>query len=439
MAKPASQQTGRPVARRTFLRGAGAAVALPWIPSIAGESSLPPVRLGFLFMPNGVLPSAWQVSGEGRTFELSPTLTPLGDLRKRSLVLSGLCNKNSRAGEGHYVKTTALLSGAPVHKTGGRDLRVGTSVDQVAAQAKGHETPLPSLELSLEPVRNKVDMGYSTVYGAHISWRTPEQPASREIHPRLAWDRMFRAGRLAKSCPPSVLDVIRGDARRLTRSISAEDRGKVDEYLVGLRTLERRIARFGERQLRGAEAVAKGARPGADFPDDYPEHARLMLELIAQAFVTDSTRVASLMFGNAVSSRDFTFLDGVDGGYHPLSHHENDEEKQAQYALINRWHVEQLSWLARRLAASPEGDGSVLDSTALLFGSGLRDGDRHDPSDLPLVLVGDGGGYFEVGQHLRSEANTPLCHLYVDMLRAFGVASDAFGDAEGPLPGAARG
>lgn len=427
--------------RRALLRGAGATLAMPWLGSWAearGGPAAPPVRLGFFFMPNGVLPSAWQVQGEGSAFELSSTLAPLERHRSQLTVLSGLRNRNSLTGEGHYVKTTALLSGAPVHKTGGRDLRVGTSVDQVAAQARGHLTPLPSLELSLEPVRNIVDMGYSTVYGAHVSWSAPDRPVPRERSPRAVFDRLYRASSLGTDPRhASILDLVRGEARALQQRVSSEDGVKVSEYLEGVRTLEQRVVAFAERAQEDRLAVAAGARPERDLPDAYPAYSRLMLDLLAQAFVTDTTRVASLMWGNAVSGRSFSFLDGVSGGFHPLSHHEKDPAKQAQYARINRWHIEELAWLADRLAAVPEGpDGeTVLDHCALMFGSGLRDGNAHSPHDLPIALVGGASGALRTGQHLASPMHTPLCHAYVDLLNAFGVPTTHFGDAEGGLPG----
>ena len=427
--------------RRALLRGAGATLALPWLSSWAeaqGAAVSTPLRLGFFFMPNGVLPKAWQVEGQGFDFQLSETLAPLAAHRDRLTVLSGLRNRNSLTGEGHYVKTTALLSGAPVHRTGGRDLRVGTSIDQVAAQARGHLTPLASLELSLEPVRNIVDMGYSTVYGAHVSWSAPERPVPRERSPRAVFDRLYRASSLgADPRHASILDVVRQDARSLRSRVSSEDGEKVEEYLEGVRALETRVAAFSDRDRSDRAAVAAGARPERDLPDAFPAYARLMLELLAQALITDTTRIASLMWGNAVSGRSFSFLDGVSGGFHPLSHHENDPAKQAQYARINRWHVEELAWLADRLASVPEGpDGeSVLDHCALLFGSGLRDGNAHSPHDLPIALVGGASGALRTGQYLASPMHTPLCHVYVDLLNAFGVPTTRFGDAEGGLPG----
>jgi hypothetical protein len=415
----------RPLSRRTLLRGAGAALALPWLEAMPGDSA--PARMVFLFMPNGVLPAAWTPAVEGPEWAPTPSLEPLAPHRARTLVLSGLRNKNSLTGEGHYVKTTALLSGAPVFKTGGRDLRVGTSVDQHAAHLCGDATRVPSLVLGLEGVRHAEDMGYSTVYGCHVSWRTPTQPATKEIDPRRVFDRLFRTS-ARRPGDVAVLDLVADETASLRRRLGGADREKLGEYLEAVRDLERRLERY----------AAPSPRPEAFEPEDPQLHAsraEWMLDLIALAIETDATRIASLMFGNAVSGRDFSFLEGVEGGHHHYSHHENDPAKQAPYQLINRWHVERLAGLLDRLAARPEGDGDLLDRTMVFFGSGLRDGNRHDPNDLPIVLAGGQGLGLAQGTHLRFPKHTRLCHLYVSMLNAYGVETETFGDARGGLAG----
>ncbi|MFT4541743.1 MAG: hypothetical protein ACI841_005344 [Planctomycetota bacterium] len=411
--------------RRVFLRSACATLALPWLESFAPVRAAAPVRMLFLFQPNGVLPSAWTPVNEGPNWTLSPTLEPLADFRERTLVLTGLRNANSMTGEGHYVKTTALLSGAPVHKTGGRDLRVGTTIDQHAAHARGHETRIPSLVLGLEGVRHAVDMGYSTVYGAHLSWRTPTQPASKETSPRRAFDRLFRATRRLPQ-GGSILDLVTEEAASLRRRAGTSDRGKLDEYLESVRALERR--------LEHVDPVAPTSTLDED-PQDFQDRAEAMLDIMALALATDATRIASLMFGNAVSGRNFSFLDGVDGGFHPISHHEDKPEQQRKYQLINRWHVERLAGLLRRLDERQEAGGSLLDRTLVFYGSGLRDGNRHDPNNLPILLAGGQAAGIARGAHLRFPQHTKLCHLYVSMLNAFGVPTERFGDAEGPLAG----
>lgn len=416
--------------RRTFLRAAGATVALPWMESLAlASEASPPVRMIFLFQPNGVLPSAWTPEQEGADWKPTPTLEPLATFRDRTLVLTGLRNKNSLTGEGHYVKSTALLSGMPVHPTGGRDIRAGQTVDQRAAEVLGHQTRIPSLVLGLEGVRHAVDMGYSTVYGAHVSWRTSTQPATKEIHPRRVFERLFRA---ARPMPQgrSILDLVREEAGQLKVELGGVDRHKLEEYLESIREVERRLDRIDpdRASLTPAEAASFEGTT-------VHERAEAMLDLIALAVATDTTRVASLMFGNAVSNTNFSFLEGVQGGFHSLSHHENDPGKQAQYQLINRWHIERMAGLLERLEGREEGEGSMLDSTLVFFGSGLRDGNRHDPNNLPILLAGGQGAGIAGGGHLRFPEHTKLCHLYVAMLTAFGVPTERFGDAEGALEG----
>lgn len=427
----------RTLDRRTLLRGAGTALALPMLESMAPGMSPPPPprRLVCFFCPNGMLPSAWRPKDVGDAFELSPTLKPIESVRDSVLVLGNLFNRASQAGEGHYVKTTAWLSGAPVKRTGGRDLRVGTSIDQLIAGRLRTRTPMSSLVLGIEPVRNRVDMGYSTVYGANVSWRTPTLPASRELSPRRAYERLVRwSGVRSGGRRKAVLDLVRAEAKALRATLAGADRQKLDEYFDAVHALEKRIASFEE--IEGASASTDGSDTGAiglapperlgDKPDQYPEHARLMLEVMGLALRTDATRVATLMFGNAVSGKNFSFLDGVDGGHHPLSHHKNDESKMAQYASINRWHVAQFAAFLEILKAAPDGDGSLLDSSMVLFGSGLADGNRHDPKDLPILV---GGHVLRGGRHLRQPKLTPLCNLYVRFLHEMGFDDESFGDS----------
>lgn len=418
-----------PISRRTLLRGAGAAMGLPYLermlPRAGAEEA--PARMVFLFMPNGVLPQAWTPAELGPAWSPTPSLAPLTHHMARTQILSGLRNKNSMEGEGHYVKTTALLSGERVHKTGGRDLRVGTSVDQVAAHAVGEETRLPSLVLGLEGVRHAVDMGYSTVYGSHISWRTPTQPATKETDPRLVFDMLFRSSR-RRPGDLSVLDLVAMETAGLQRKLGGTDNDKLAEYLESVRELERR--------LEGFEASLEATPPEEPGdPEDHELRSEWLLDLIALAIETDSTRVASLMFGNAVGGTNFSFLDGVEGGHHHLSHHEKDPSKMDQYQRINRWHVERMAGLLDRLSGKRELGGDLLDRTMVFFGSGLRDGDRHDPNDLPILLAGGQALGVAPGEHRRYRKGTPLCGLYISMLKAFGLPAGSFGDADQPLAG----
>ena len=418
----------KPLSRRTLLRGTGAALALPWLEAMGPARAPEPLRYVCLFAPNGMLPSAWRPEGEGSDFEWSPTLAPFAAHRERVLVLGNLRNRASRAGEGHYVKTTALLSGAPVRRTGGRELRAGRSIDQVLASHHAGETPIESLVLGLEPVRNRVDMGYSTVYGANISWRSATQPAPREIDPRRAYARLARwTAARGPRAERSALDLVIEEARSLRRDLGGADRHKLEEYLESVRDLEARLDRLAR------PGPSPDPRAAAELEaEGFPERTRLMLDIIVEALRTDATRVATLMFGNSVSGRNFSFLDGVEGAHHPLSHHENAPGRMAQYALINRWHAEQAAYLVGRLAEVQEGGGALLDHTVVQFGSGLADGNRHDPNDLPVLLA---GGPFPGGRHLRQRRPAPLCNLYASLLSAATGEPGAFGDSSGELAG----
>lgn len=425
------------ISRRTLLRGAGAVLALPWLSAMAPamRRAGPRVRFACLFMPNGVWAPDWAPSGSGADFQLSKTLTPLAPVRDLLLVPSNLRNWNANEGEGHYVKTTSLLSGAKVRRTGGRDVRCGTTVDQFAAQRLGQDTLLPSLEIGMDPASRQVDMGYSTVYGATLSWKSPDEPAPKEIDPLRVYERLFRGGRRAGDPGlDSVLDLVSGEAASLHGRVGAEDRRKLDEYLESVRELERRLARV--RALR----EAGGGLPEADRPadleaEDFQARVGAMLELLALAFATGATRYATFMFGNSVSGRNFSFLPGVPGAHHELSHHEDKEEKWRPYQLIQEWHAARVADLALRLRSFPEGDDgkSVLDNTVLMFAGALRDGNRHEPFDLPIALVGGWGGRVQTGRHLPCPPDTRLCNLYVSLLDALGCPVDSFGDSDGAL------
>jgi len=392
-------------------------------------------------MPNGVWGPAWTPATTGPDWELTPTLRPLAKLKEQVLVLSHLRNRNANEGEGHYVKTTSLLSGAKVKRTGGQDIRCGVTVDQLAARHIGHLTPLPSLELGTTPPRTLVDMGYSTVYGAHISWKTPTQPVAKEINPKRAFDRLFRSSRMGSSrTDGSVLDLVLAEAKGLKRRVAGTDAAKVDEYLDSVRALEVRIQKLTED--RGGALSVDGA-DGLTHPLDrewsFAQRVELMLDIIVLAFQTDTTRLSTFMFGNAVSPQDFSFLEGVKGGHHQMSHHENKKDKIAQYQLINRWHVEQLARMLEKMRAVTEANGTtLLDNSMVFFASGIRDGNRHEPRNLPVLFCGGGGGRLATGRHLAFPKRTRLCELYVSALQALGLPVTRFGDARRPLPGVLR-
>jgi hypothetical protein len=438
------------LSRRTLLRGAGVGLGLPFLDAMIPRSALAntalpksPVRMAVLYMPNGVNMDAWPPEGSGRNFTLSPTLEPLRGLKDRIVVLSNLWNEASKGGDGHYVKEAAILTCRTIKKTPGVDLANGVSVDQVAAQRVADQTPLPSLELGVTPVAIGVDavVGYTRVYGSHIAWSSPTTPLAREINPRSVYERLFRAssgpvGNAAKF-DTLLLDRVLGDAQRLRTQVDSTDRARLDEYLSVMRSLEQRVERSAgaTRSTWKARAAIDPKAAPADQPHDHAEHVRLMLDMTAIAFQSDTTRVSTFMFGNAVSNVSFRFLEGVSAGHHDVSHHQKEADKLRQYQLINRWHVEQYAYLLRKLAAMKEGDSTVLDNSMVLFASALSDGNSHNPHKLPMILAGRAGGRIDTGQHLVCGEDTPAANLYVSMLDAFGAPAPRFADSTGPLPG----
>jgi hypothetical protein len=399
-----------------------------------------------LYMPNGVNVGMWTPQGTGRDFTFSPTLAPLEDLKSQIVVMTNLWNAATKGGDGHYVKEAAILTCSTIRKTPGADLANAISMDQVAAQRVGAQTPLPSLELGVTPVAIGVDavVGYTRVYGSHIAWSTPTTPLAREISPRAVYERLYGAvsGRQATTAKMDtlLLDRVIDDARRLRTQLGAADKLRLDEYLSTMRSLEERVTRAGNPKAgawKPRAAMDAGAAP-PERPRDHAEHVRLMLDMMAVAFQTDTTRVSTFMFGNAVSNVSFRFLEGVSAGHHDVSHHQNEPDKLRQYHLINRWHIEQFSYLLRRLREMKEGDSTVLDNSMVLFASALSDGNRHDPHRLPLVLGGGGGGRIDGGQHLVFGEDSPAANLYVSMLDAFGAPVERFADSTGPLPGLLR-
>ncbi len=437
------------ISRRTMLRGMGAAIALPVLDAMAprvasAATAKPPVRMACLYFPNGVWQDAWIPKTNGAGFELPYSLEPLADFKSSLNVISGLDKANSRRGDGHYAKTANFLTGEPVAKTTGKDISVGgISMDQLAAREFGHLTPLPSLELGIDPVISGIDsnVGFTRLYGSYISWRSATLPVAREINPRFVYERLFGetggSGRtLRKDDSSSLLDLAYDDAKRLRGRLGRDDQVKLDEYLESVHAVEKRIdfaMKPDPREWKPESEVIIPGLPPEKAPGDFREHIKLMMDLMVLAFQTDSTRVLSFMFANDVSGRNFSFLDGVSGGHHDMSHHEGKEEKAEQYKRITRWHVEQYAYLLGRLRSIPEGEGTLLDNSMIMFGSSISDGNSHNPNNLPIIVGGNAGGAFKTGQHIANPKDTPLCNLYVSMLDAFGVEVDAFGDSTGPL------
>ncbi len=435
------------ISRRTALRGLGATLALPWLEAMGPAPSISrafeaaaglPKRMAFFYVPNGVHMQAWTPEKEGADFSFPDTLKPLEAFREHTLVLTGLTQDTARAhgdGAGDHARALAcFLTGTHPRKTDGANIQAGISVDQLAAQKVGHLTRLPSLELGIDPSAQagNCDSGYSCAYSSNIAWSSATTPVAKETNPRLVFDRLFGgglAGARRGSYRESILDTVADDARRLRDRLGAVDGRKLDEYLGSVRDIERRIARAS----RPVEAPEGYGRP-TGVPKDYGDHIRLMMDMIALAFQADITRVVTFVLANEGSNRSYRSLD-VAEGHHELSHHEGNPEKHAKIARINLFHMEQFAYLLGKLRGIGEGDGSVLDNTMLLYGSGIGDGNRHNHDDLPVLLVGKGNGTIKAGRHVKYPSNTPLNNLFLSMLDRFDCPVDALGDSKGRLEG----
>jgi hypothetical protein len=449
-----------PINRRTVLRGLGVAMSLPWLEAMAPNTlvragaracaALPataaPLRMAFLFVPNGVEPGSWRPKGLGRDYTLSSALEPLAEHRENFSVLSGLAHRNAKAlgdGPGDHARSAAcFLTGAHPVKTAGRDIRVGLSVDQVAARAGESETLLPSIELGCEPARQSgsCDSGYSCAYSANISWRTASQPNLKETRPRAVFERLFGLGVNAKESREargarlarrrSILDAVSADTAQLREALGATDRQRLAEYQDSVRAMERRIQRIEE--LDDDPEAPNGLVPLPGIPDDYAAHVKLMNDMIVLAFRLDQTRVASFMLANEGSNRKFPNL-GIADGHHGLSHHGGDVAKMDKIRAINRFQSELFGDLLGKLQGVQEGEGSLLDHSMILFGSAIADGNRHNHDELPVLLAGGGNGALTPGRHVRYERGTPLSNLFVSMLQTAGIETDRFGDSTGAL------
>lgn len=437
------------IGRRGFLRGAGALLTLPWLeglaPAARADEGAPPLkrRLVWLFVPNGVHVPSWTPPA-GEAFQLPPLLESLEPFQDDLLLLSGLTADGARAhGDGpgdHARALAAYLTGTHPQKDG---IRCGVSADQLAAQVLGRHTRLPSLELGLEPGRSagSCDSGYSCSYSGNLSWRAPGTPQGKEIRPRVVFERLFgapedsAARRRREAARKSVLDAVREDARELGLGLPSADRPRLDEFLEGVREVERSIERSEQGGGQEPEALSGLRERLPDgVPRDVRQHLRVMSDLLVLALQSDATRVATFLIGNAGSNRTYPHLE-VRAGHHTLSHHGGDAAKQAQIEKINRFHCEELSYLVARLDALKEGELRLLDQVALVYGSGIRDGNRHDHHDLPIVVAGGLGGALQTGRRLAYAQETPLANLWVSLLRGANVPARGFGDSSGPLSG----
>ena len=433
--------------RRTFLRGMGVTLALPLLDAmvpalsaVASSAAKPVRRLGFIYTPNGATMAAWTPSGEGTKLDtLSPTLSPLERFKDQVVVPTGLSQRQAESmGDGngeHSRGQTVWLSGVHPKRTEGADVEAGITVDQIAAQAIGKDTPLLSLEMALEQnyLVGNCDNGYSCVYWNTISWRTPTTPLPMEVNPRVVFERLFGDGgtpeqRLSQVREDrSILDSVRESVSTLQGRLGAGDRARVAEYLDSMREIERRI-QIAEKQ--GGESVVNLPDRPIGVPEAYDDHAKLMFDLAALAFQADITRVFTLLLGREQTNRPYPWL-GVPEAHHSVSHHQNDPIRLAKAAKINTYHIELLARFADTLKSIPDGEGTLLDHAMLLQGSGLSNSDQHSHIDLPLVLVGGGAGTIKGGRHLRFPKDTPMNNLHMAMLEKVGVPVDQFGDATG--------
>jgi hypothetical protein len=435
------------LSRRTVLRGLGTVVSLPLLDAMlpsavgAGEKAAPPRRMAFIYTPNGAYMPYWMPTKEGANFELPACLEPMAEYRKDLIVFGGLtCDKARPNGDGagdHARASGSFLTGAQVRKTAGADFQAGPSADQLAAQQLGDRTRLPSLELAIEKYRGagNCDSGYSCVYEHTLSWKNAKTPLPPEVNPKQVFDRLF-ADRpndpeaIARAeLRASVLDSVREDARDLATKLGGSDKQKLDQYLTGVRDLEKRIAR--------AEALTPAVLPDdvsrpEGVPADLTEHIHLMCDLLVLAFQTDSTRICAFMLGREGSEQKYRMA-GVNEGHHSISHHLNRQTNLDKLKAINTYLVAQLAYLTGKLKSIPEGAGTLLDNCAIAFGSAIADPNRHAHHDLPVLLVGRGGGTIKPGRYVRYKAETPLNNLWLAMLERFGAKADKLGDSTGAL------
>ena len=424
--------------RRTMLRGLGVSMALPWLESLrvwgdetksSGDASAAPVRLAVLFAGNGFHSKEWWANGEGSGMKLGKVLEPLADFRQKMLFVSGLYNAEATKGNIHSSQTGNLLSGAPL--AAGGDIRSGTSFDQLLAQTYGRSTKVPSLVLGCEPTNPSVHQNYSMLYSSHISWSSPTTPTPLEIYPALAFDRLFKDE--VRKGDKSVLDAVLEDAEDLRRQISTADQRKLDEYLDSVRDVEERIQRAGRQgELQGWRPTLEKPnipRPADGIPQNIADHMRLMCDILVLAFQTDTTRITTLKLNNDHSSLRFPHL-GVDYMIHHLLSHSDTED----WLKVNRFFVEQLAYVAQKLDAVQEGERTALDNAMIMLCSSMMTG-NHNNDQLPVVVVGRGGGRIETGKVLnyREQPNRQMCRLFMSLMDKMEVRPKQFGDANEAL------
>ena len=451
--------TKKALPRRTFVRGLGAALSLPlldaMVPALSAfaQSAARPVkRLGFLYLPNGVAmnhtgTNFWRPKGTGADMALSPILSPLEAYRDQMVVVSGLSHHQAEAlgaGNGDHTRgTSTWLNGVHPKFTQGADVRAGTTVDQLAAAQFGRETPLPSLELAIDInyLVGNCENGYSCAYLNTVAWRTATTPLPTENNPRIVFERLFGEGGTTESRRAqmrkdrSILDAVSEDMKRLQARLGPGDRARTSEYFDAVREVERRIQKAETATANGEGAVGALSsglldQPPAAIPEVFGDHVKLMFDLQWLAYQADITRVFTFMYGREVGSRTYPEI-GINDAHHPLSHHGDRAEQMNRYAKLNAYQTELFGYFLNKLRSTPDGDGTLLDHTLLLYGAGLSDGNTHSHVDLPLTIVGGGGGHLKGGRHLTVPLNTPMTNLLVSMLDKAGVQVDKLGDSTG--------
>jgi hypothetical protein len=440
--------TRKHLPRRTFLKGLGTAIALPMLDAMMPALASPgrtqaPVRLAFVYVPNGIVMEEWTPQGQGKAFEFTRILKPLEAFREDLFVLSGLSDHNGNAlgdGPGDHARAGAsFLTGVHCKKTMGADIRNGISADQIAAQQMATVTRFPSIELGCEDSRTvgNCDSGYSCAYTNSISWRSPTTPMPPETNPRLVFERLF--GTFDASLDPqtrarraayrkSILDMAREDTRRLVGTLGPADRRKIDEYLYAIREIETRI----ESAERNNRSVMPAMEKPAGIPIDFADYVKLMFDLQAAAFQADLTRVTTLMIGREGSLRVYPEI-GVPDPHHPLTHHRNNPEWIEKVIKINCLHTELFAYFLKKLKTTADGDGTLLDHSMIVYGSGLSDGNKHTHENLPVLLAGRGDGSLKPGRHIVYPPQTPMTNLYLTLLDRIGVRPEKIGDSTGKL------
>src|SRR4051812_22478396 len=437
--------TKKALPRRTFLRGVGATLALPlldaMIPAATAATqtpALPVRRLGYVFMPMGCDQTRWTPPGtDGRLGELSPILSSLEPVKNHITVMTNMELRNAYPGS-HATSNSAFLSAAKAKHTESSDYYLGTTADQIAAQQIGKDAQLPSLELSMDMMQTtgQCDNGYACVYQNNLSWSSPTTPLPSEAHPRIVFERLFGEGgslaerRASLRRRASLLDWVMEDIASLQRELGPADRRRISEYLDTVREVERRIQ-------QAESTVVENPLPDLDrplgVPASYTEHAKLMFDLQVLAMQGDITRVCTFQLARETSNRTYFAETGVADPHHPLSHHGNDPEKVARMSKINAYHVSLFAYYLERLKATPDGEGSLLDHSLILYGSGIGNPNVHDHTNLPVLVAGGAAGGMKGGRHIRYEQPVPLANLHLTLLDKVGVKIDSFADSTGKI------